>query len=235
MCDILFHANIHLLSCRRFQNSSVWANYQHLLTAIVRYVGCVEYLCTVKRHFNTHIEGLDLKFWRDLMESRGELVTLWKGDCLCRLGEPTNVCGYVKSGYLIYGMTGTKYSNIGGFAFADALCGDYPNCLYNAPASFDLIAGRKTEVYVIDATILPALFKEDSYICDQGRLFMESAYRSLLRRYCMFCRCTPAECYLELIREHPQIEQDVPQAEIARYLRISPTHLCRIRKENLSL
>lgn len=168
------------------------------------------------------------------MESRGELVTLRKGECFCRRGEPTNVCGYVKSGYLIYGMSGAKFSNIGGFAFADALCGDYPNCLYNEPASFDLIAGRKTEIYAIDATILPAMYEEDAYMCNQGRLFMESAYRSLLRRYCMFCGSTPAECYLDLIREHPQIEQDVPQSEIARYLRISPTHLCRIRKENLN-
>ena len=189
----------------------------------------------MKRHFNTHIEGLDLEFWHGFIKSRGELVTLRRGECFCRKDEPTNLCGYVKSGYLIYGMTGTKYSNIGGFAFADALCGDYPNCLYNAPASFDLIAGRKTEIYAIDATMLPAMYEEDLYLCNQGRLFMESAYRSLLRRYCIFCASTPAECYLELIREHPQIEQDVPQSEIARYLRISPTHLCRIRKEYLNL
>ena len=192
------------------------------------------YICIVKRHFNTHIEGLDLEFWHDFIESRGELVTLRKNECLCRRGEPTKICGYVKSGYLIYGMSGSRYSNIGGFAFSDALFGDYPNCLYNAPASFDLIAGRKSEIWVMDATILPAMYEEDMYLCNQGRLFMESAYRSLLHRYRMFCTNTPAECYRDLIREHPQIEQDVPQSEIARYLRISPTHLCRIRKENLN-
>lgn len=186
------------------------------------------------RHFNTHIEGLDLEFWHNLIETKGKLVAYRKGEYLCRKGKPTNVCGYVKSGYLIYTMKGrTKRPNIGGFAFAGALCGDYPNCLYNAPASFDLVAGRKTEVWVIDATILPSLYESDPEYSRQGRLFMESAYNSLLRRYYSLCADTPTERYLYLIQEHPQIEQDIPQAKIARYLHISPIHLCRIRKELL--
>ncbi|MBD5270221.1 MAG: hypothetical protein HDS43_06355 [Bacteroides sp.] len=69
----------------------------------------------MKRHFNTHLEGLDLQFWHDLIGSRGELVSLKKGEYLCRKGEPTNVCGYVKSGYFKYTVDGTK--KIGGFAF----------------------------------------------------------------------------------------------------------------------
>ncbi len=28
----------------------------------------------MKRHFNTHIEVIDLKFWHDLIESRGMLI-----------------------------------------------------------------------------------------------------------------------------------------------------------------
>lgn len=189
----------------------------------------------MKRHFNIHIEGLDLEFWLELMKSRGKLLTFNKGDCLCRKGEPTSLCGFVKSGYLIYGMVGeSRSSNIGGFAFAGALCGDYPNCMHNAPAKFDLVAGRKAEVWVIDATILPQLYEANPRYCNQGRLFMESAYNSLLRRYYSLCANTPTERYLDLIREHPQIEQDVPQKEIAKYLHISPIHLCRIRKKILN-
>ncbi len=168
------------------------------------------------------------------MESRGKLMTFRKGDYLCSRGEPTTLCGYVKSGYLIYQMAGKpRQTNIGGFAFAGALCGDYPNCLHNAPAMFDVVAGGKTEVWVIDATILPKLYDEDRDACRQGRIIMESAYNSLLARYYSLCAATPTERYLELIREHPQIEQDVPQKEIAKYLHISPIHLCRIRKELL--
>lgn len=189
----------------------------------------------MKRHFNTHIEGLDLAFWHDLMMSHGKLLTLKKGEYLCRIGESTNVCGYVKSGYLIYGMVGvSRQITIGGFAFPDSLCGDYPSCMHNEPASFDLVAGCRTEIWVIDATILPSLYKESPEYCEHGRIFMESAYNSLLRRYCSLCAKTPTERYIELIREHPQIEQDVPQIEIAKYLHISSIHLCRIRKKILT-
>ena len=60
----------------------------------------------MKRHFNTHLEGLDLQYWHDLIESHGKLVSLKKGESLCRKGEPTNVFGYLKSGYLIYTVSG---------------------------------------------------------------------------------------------------------------------------------
>ena len=182
----------------------------------------------MKRHFNTHLEGLDIQFWHDLIESRGKIVSLKKGEYLCRKGEPTNVCGYVKSGYFKYTVAGTK--KIGGFAFPEALVGDYPYCMDNAPAMFDIVAGKISEARIIDATILPKLFEEDIEAGRQGRLFMQSAYASLVKRYYALYTKTPMERYIDLINEHPQIEQDVPQKEIAEYLHIDPITLCRIKK-----
>ena len=185
----------------------------------------------MKRHFNTHLEGLDLQFWHDLMESRGRLVTLKKDECLCRRGEPTNVLGYVKSGYFKYTVDGIN--KIGGFAFPEALVGDYPSCMDNAPAMFDIVAGEDSEAWIIDATILPKLFEEDIEAGRQGRLFMQSAYISLAKRYYALYAKTPMERYIDLINEHPQIEQDVPQKEIAEYLQIVPNSLSRIKKKLL--
>ncbi|MDE5874010.1 MAG: cyclic nucleotide-binding domain-containing protein [Muribaculaceae bacterium] len=185
----------------------------------------------MKRHFNTHLEGLDIKYWHDLIESRGKVVTLKKGEYLCRKGEPTNICGYVKSGYFIYTVDGVN--KIGGFAFPEALVGDYPSCLYNAPAMFDIVAGKKSEVYIIDATLLPEKFEENREAGRQGRLFMESAYISLVKRYYALYAKTPIERYIDLINSHPQIEQDVPQKEIAEYLQILPNSLSRIKKKLL--
>lgn len=183
------------------------------------------------RHFNRHIEGIDLGFWHDLIKSRGEMITLYRGDYVCHFAEPTKVVGYVKSGYLIYTMDGTN--KIGGFTFPGPLFGDYPNCMHNLPARFDIMAGRKTEVWAMDATILDSLYRENPEINSHGHQFAEAAYNSLIDRYCSFLAGTPLDRYLTLIRQHPQIEQDVPQKEIAEYLQITPTHLSRIRKELL--
>ena len=182
----------------------------------------------MKRHFNTHLEGLDLQFLLDLIESRGKLVSLKKGEYLCHKGEPTNAFGYVKSGYLKYTVDGTN--KIGGFAFPEALVGDYPSCMNNANAMFDIVAGKKSEAWIIDATILPQLFEEDIEAQRQGLLFMQSAYLSLAKRYDALYAKTARERYVDLINEHPQIEQDVPQKEIAEYLQIDPITLCRIKK-----
>lgn len=187
----------------------------------------------MNRHFNRHIEGIDLDFWHELIDSRGESLTLNRGDYLCRFGELTNIVGYVKSGYLIYTIAG--YNKIGGFTFPFALFGDYPNCMHNLPARFDIIAGRKTEVRIMDATVLETVYKDDPLFNKQRNCFAESAYNSLIERYCSLLVGSPMDRYLTLVKQHPQIEQDVPQKEIAEYLQITPTHLSRIRKELLKI
>lgn len=185
----------------------------------------------MNRHFNKHIEGIDLNFWHSLIERYGEFVVLNRGDFVCNFNTRTNKVGYVKSGYLIYTISG--YNKIGGFTFPGALFGDYPNCMHNLPARFDIMAGRRTEVWMMDATILSRLYDEDPLINYHGHRFAEAAYNSLIERYCSFLAGTPMERYMALIKQHPQIEQDVPQKEIAEYLQITPTHLSRIRKELL--
>lgn len=95
------------------------------------------------------------------------------------------------------------------------------------------MAGRKTEVCVMDATVLASLYSSDSKINEHGHRFAEAAYNSLIDRYCSFLAGTPLERYKRLISMHPQIEQDVPQKEIAEYIQITPTHLSRIRRELL--
>ncbi len=183
----------------------------------------------MKRHFNTHLEGLNIQYWHDLIESHGKLLSLKKGEYLCRRGEPTNIFGYLKSGYLIYTVAGEN--GIGGFTFPQALFGDYPACMHNDPAMFDIMAGSKSEVWVCDATILPTLFDESVQANKEGRLFMESAYLSLSKRYYALYAKTASERYEELIEEYPHIAQDVPLKEIAEYLQIKPSSLSRIRKK----
>lgn len=184
------------------------------------------------KHFNTHIEGLDIGFWHELIESHGHMVTLQAGECICRKGEPTSILGYVKSGYLLYGINDPSSKlAIGGFAFPDALFGDYPSCMNNDTALFNIIAGRRSELCIMNATELPGLYEASADISRQGRLFMESAYKSLLDRYYDLYSKSPTERYMQLISKYPQIQQDVSQREIAAYLQITPIHLCRIRRE----
>ncbi|MDE5813021.1 MAG: hypothetical protein K2H72_01925 [Muribaculaceae bacterium] len=137
----------------------------------------------------------------------------------------------MKSGYLIYTIEG--FNRIGGFTFPGALFGDYPNCMHNLPARFDIKAGRRSEVWLMDATILESLYDSDPIINHHGHQFAQAAYNSLIDRYCSILSGSPLDRYRALIAQFPQLEQDLPQKEIAEYLQITPTHLSRIRKELL--
>lgn len=186
----------------------------------------------MNRPFNTHTEGIDLEFWHDLIKSHAKLITLKRNELLCRCDEPSTAFGMVVSGYFRYdGFLNSNDLFIGGFAFPGALIGNYPDCMENAPSPFNIRAGRKSEVLVMDATLLSDIYDNDTNASRQGRLLMEQAYKSLRRRYINRYAKTPVLRYIDLIQQHSQIEQDVPQKEIAAYLQITPTHLCRIRKE----
>ncbi len=86
----------------------------------------------------------------------------------------------------------------------------------------------------MNASMLLSLCEESPELLRHLLKFAESAYNSLIDRYCSFIAGSPLERYMNLINEHPQIEQDIPQKEIAEFLNITPTHLSRIRKELLS-
>lgn len=190
----------------------------------------------MNRPFNTHIEGIDIAFWHDLIESHGKLVTLSRNELLCEAGEHSSVLGMVVSGYFKYDFC-LNYNNtlqIGGFAFPGALIGNYPDCMRNLPASFNIRAGKKSSALVMDATLLPEIFDNDLEACRHGRLLVEQGYISLRKRYIDIYTKTPAERYHDLIHRHSQIEQVVTQKEIAAYLQITPTHLCRIKKDLLN-
>lgn len=188
----------------------------------------------MERYENPYFEKIDLQFWHDLIESHGKIITLKRGEYICRKGKPTNIFGYVKSGYLIYKIASPyQPASIGGFVFEGSLYGDYPTCMTNSPAMYDIFAGKKTEIWAMDATCLPALYAKDFDACQHGRFFMEALYNSLVQSHCAIYALDPTQRYLNLIRQYPQIEQDVPQKEIAEYIRIYPTSLSRIKKKLL--
>lgn len=222
------HFGVDLHECK------VTKNIQDVLPVLLTHCLKNSYLCSMTRHFNTHIEDIDLKFWHGLIKNRGKLVRFNTGEYMCRAGKHVSLFGYVKSGYFRYEAEGFDGKiKIGGFAFKDALIGDFPFCLRSEPAHFDITACRKSEVWLMDGTVLKEICENDDYAGKQWGILMESSYRSLLRRHCSFLCRSAAGRYMELVEEHPQIEQDVPQKDIAAYLQISPQYLCRLRKARL--
>lgn len=182
-------------------------------------------------HFNRHLDGLDLTFWCEMIMRHGSLVTVDRGELICRKGEPTVKFGLVETGYFRYEVGDPL--RIAGFAFAGALVGDYPGVQYAEPANCDISAGKRSTAWIMDATVLPRLADTDIVVARNLRMLSEQAYRSLLYRYNDMYTLSPADRYRRLLECYPRLMQEVSLKEIASYLCISQVHLCRIRKELL--
>ena len=63
--------------------------------------------------------------------------------------------------------------------FSDALVGNYPDCMYDGVSLVDIKAVAKSSAYLMDATNLLKLYKQDPNIQNQGRLLIEGMLLSL--------------------------------------------------------
>jgi CRP-like cAMP-binding protein len=63
------------------------------------------------------------------------------------------------------------------------------------------------------------------------RIILQNAFIAHQQRIIANMSKTAEERYLEFIERYPQLEQRVPQHQIASYLGITPESLSRIRKQ----
>ncbi len=158
-------------------------------------------------------------------------LNLAAGDCLLRAGDPARYLAYV-----IKGSLREYYSTSEGAEFNKAfvLSGSFTGSL------FDLLSGEPSTVSIQalkDCELLVAAFSEfqklyDSYPCWEraGRLLTESLFMKKARREHEFLTMSAWERYQSLLREYPDLEQQVPQYHIASYLGITPVMLSRLRR-----
>lgn len=107
---------------------------------------------------------------------------------------------------------------------------DYPTCLYNIKSEISIQALTACRIYICHSERLKEEFErsmENQYI---ARIAAEQMCFQTYSRYTDFYRLTPEERYRQLIRRSPDLLQLISIKEIPSYLRITPTHMSRIRK-----
>ena len=126
------------------------------------------------------MEDIDLQFWHNLIQRYGTLVTFDEGEYLCCHDERSTTFGYVLSGNFQYEIEGADHKNhVVNSVFSDALVGNYPDCMYDGVSLVDIKAVAKSSAYLMDATNLLKLYKQDPNIQNQGRLLIEGMLLSL--------------------------------------------------------
>lgn len=181
--------------------------------------------------FNPYIAHIDTDFFKSLCLKHGEVRTYQRKEYLSKEGDIFPFWGFVESGVIKYSChneSERKEYNVG-FSFPNEFVADYPACLYDMKSELDIQALTACKVYICPGEMLNRQFEEsirNQYI---ARIAAEQMFFQSYSRYLDLYRLTPEERYRKLLARCPEVLQLVSLKEIASYLRITPTHMSRIR------
>ncbi|MDX2046862.1 MAG: Crp/Fnr family transcriptional regulator [Chitinophagaceae bacterium] len=147
-------------------------------------------------------------------------------------GEICNHECFVNSGCLRqYYLDEKGQEHIIQFAIADWWISDQYSFLTGLPSGNFIDALETTEVLMISKPDLEKLYNTIPKFERFFRIAFQNSYVALQRRILSGLTQTAVERYLDFSKRHPDIEQKVPQHQVASYLGITPESLSRIRKQ----
>lgn len=157
---------------------------------------------------------------------------LRKREMLVQAGEPCKYETYVLKGCLrAYFVDPSGNEHIAQFAIEDWWISDMASLLSGEPATLYLDALEDSEVLLIERERLLELFEKVPKFDKMFRQLLQNAFIAQQRRI-VDNLCKPAkDRYLEFINKYRNIEQRVPQHQVASYLGITPEFLSQLRKQ----
>jgi CRP-like cAMP-binding protein len=117
------------------------------------------------------------------------------------------------------------------FGLEDWWVGDLYSFLAEVPTTYNIDCLEDTEVLQITKPNLESLYERVPKIERHFRIMVQNAFIASNRRLSATLAKSAQERYEEFIKKYPQIEQRVPNHQIASYLGITPQSLSRIRSQ----
>lgn len=163
-----------------------------------------------------------------------EVKQFKKKDFLLKEGQVCNKVSFINSGCmrLFYNVEGVE--NTVQFFFADSWYTDYASFLTGRSTIENMQALQPCEVVQFKKDDLYKLYNLFPIFDRVGRVMAENAFLSLSQLNKMLTNEDPELRYLNLLKQRPELVQQIPQHYIASYLGIKPESLSRIRKRILA-
>jgi len=117
------------------------------------------------------------------------------------------------------------------FAVEDWWTGDLYSFLTQTPATFNIDALEDTEVLQISKPNLEKLYESVPKFERFFRFQFQNAFVAQQQRIMQSLSFTAEERYLHFINKYPQLEQRIPQKQVAAYLGITPEFLSMLRRK----
>lgn len=169
---------------------------------------------------------------QDAVRTRFQARNLKKKEFLLQAGDVCRTEHFVVQGCLrAYAIDTEGKEHIIQFAVEEWWIGDMRSFVREVPAEFFIEAMENCALLVIDKPGLEQLFREAPAFERFYRIIVQNAFIALQQRVLAKLSQTAEERYLEFIGRYPNIEQRVPQHQIAAYLGMTPEFLSRIRRQ----
>jgi CRP-like cAMP-binding protein len=156
-----------------------------------------------------------------------------KYDYFARNGEYAKRIAFVKSGILrayFSNQKGEEYNKT--FFTKGSFMGAYSSLISGEKNSIDIDCLTDCELYVTEFYKITQLYDQYPKIERMARLLAEYLFIRKEKREIELVTLDARERYAIFRKEHPTLEQFIPQYHIASYLGITPTQLSRIRRKN---
>ena len=181
--------------------------------------------------FNSYRDSEVVAYWIDLCNREGEMRHYERGDYFFREGEVARYLGYIKSGtlkYVTFGDDGTEH--VMGLEFTGGFVTDFPFSLRGLKARTSVVAATPCDILCIPTAEISDRIALDPKMNEIMAASTEAVFGMVYDRYKALYSCTPQQRYNDLISRHPDIFSLFPLRDIASFLKITPTHLSRLRK-----
>lgn len=167
---------------------------------------------------------MSLSFWQTKTYKKGDFFNQRKSIC--------RHLGFINTGvfrsYIIDSKTANEqnvflYSN-------NQFVVPFKSFINQTPCDYQTQALTNASILYINIEDLHFLFKQSHKWERFGRLMAQEAFNVTIERMEGFLFKTPEERYLDLIKNHPDIFNNIPLYHISSYLGIQGPSLSRIRK-----
>jgi CRP-like cAMP-binding protein len=185
--------------------------------------------------------------WDSLIANLSKHVTLTPGECaiieslftfkkfrkrqyILQEGDLTRHETFIVKGITrMYEVDEKGQEHVVLFGLEDWWIGDLYSFLSETPTMYNIDCIEDTEVLQITKPNLETLYGKVPKIERHFRIMIQNAFIAVTRRVSSSLSKSASERYDEFILKYPQIEQRVPNHQIASYLGITPQSLSRIR------
>lgn len=164
------------------------------------------------------------------IETGVRVQTLEAGDFLIRQGDPAPSIYMIREGLVkMFYITADGKEFVKSFIGDGQFTGSLAAQVDEGESTFSVVCLEPTTVEVIPfATVRGLIDKDPEVLRFFYEFFFALALKKERREYDFLCQ-TPENRYRQFVDENPQLIGRVTQADIARYLGITPVALSRIR------